>query len=305
MRKILILLLLSTGVFAQQISVQNNELKYRTSSGIATAANKDSVAAQIANVSFDTTSLSNRIDFKVDKVTGKGLSTNDYSNAAVTTLSTNATNIGLLQADRNALFDSVATKVNSTQVGSQIADSLSGFSAGVSLSTNNNFTGRNTFSGNTILGSTVDSGEKLQVTGTTKFGGSIVCDGNTFRDIGGSNLNWRIAYVQEYSSSNRHLFIGPRGATFYTTFRVNAQDAMRIMPSTQTGRIQMQWDADFTDIPSARLSINSTTEGFLLPRMTETQKNAISSPAVGLHIYQLNATEGVYVYKSTGWAFAY
>jgi len=32
---------------------------------------------------------------------------------------------------------------------------------------------------------------------------------------------------------------------------------------------------------------------------------AIVSPAVGLHVYQTDATEGVYVYKSTGWAFAY
>lgn len=98
MRKILILLLFSTGVFAQQISVQGDEIKYRTTNGIKTAVNTDTLAS--------------RLTFKVDKIAGKGLSTNDYSNAAVTTLSTNTSNLLLLQADRNALFDSVSNKVN-------------------------------------------------------------------------------------------------------------------------------------------------------------------------------------------------
>jgi hypothetical protein len=36
---------------------------------------------------------------------------------------------------------------------------------------------------------------------------------------------------------------------------------------------------------SAKMQIDSTTEGFLPPRMTTTQKNAIASPAVGLVVY--------------------
>jgi hypothetical protein len=36
---------------------------------------------------------------------------------------------------------------------------------------------------------------------------------------------------------------------------------------------------------SAMLSVTSTTKGFLPPRMTTTQKNAISSPAAGLVVY--------------------
>lgn len=43
----------------------------------------------------------------------------------------------------------------------------------------------------------------------------------------------------------------------------------------------------FTDVPSSRLTINSTTEGFLPPRMTTTQRDAISTPAEGLVIYNL------------------
>lgn len=44
---------------------------------------------------------------------------------------------------------------------------------------------------------------------------------------------------------------------------------------------------------SAKLDITSTTQGLLLPRMTKTQRDAISSPADGLLIYQTDGTAGV------------
>lgn len=53
---------------------------------------------------------------------------------------------------------------------------------------------------------------------------------------------------------------------------------------------------------SALLQMNSTTQGFLPPRMTQAQRTAIASPAVGLIVYQTDGTEGAYQYKSTGWA---
>jgi hypothetical protein len=58
-------------------------------------------------------------------------------------------------------------------------------------------------------------------------------------------------------------------------------------------------------VTSAKLDVSSTTQGFLLPRMTAAQRTAIGSPAIGLHVYQTDGTEGVWVYKSTGWVFAY
>lgn len=39
------------------------------------------------------------------------------------------------------------------------------------------------------------------------------------------------------------------------------------------------------DIPSAKMAIVSTTQGFLLPSMTTSQMNAISNPAVGLQVF--------------------
>jgi hypothetical protein len=56
-------------------------------------------------------------------------------------------------------------------------------------------------------------------------------------------------------------------------------------------------------VASAILELRSNAMGFLPPRMTNAQRTAISSPAVGLIVYCTDATEGLYVYKSTGWTF--
>jgi hypothetical protein len=52
---------------------------------------------------------------------------------------------------------------------------------------------------------------------------------------------------------------------------------------------------------SAILDLTSTSKGLLAPRMTQTERNAISNPATGLLIYQTNATPGFYVYDGTAW----
>jgi hypothetical protein len=54
---------------------------------------------------------------------------------------------------------------------------------------------------------------------------------------------------------------------------------------------------------SAQLQIDSTTGGFLPPRMTNAQRLAIASPAVGLMVYCTDVVEGLYINKSTGWTF--
>lgn len=52
---------------------------------------------------------------------------------------------------------------------------------------------------------------------------------------------------------------------------------------------------------SAMLDVSSTTMGFLAPRMTETQRDAISSPATGLLVYQTDGTAGFYYYNGSSW----
>jgi hypothetical protein len=54
---------------------------------------------------------------------------------------------------------------------------------------------------------------------------------------------------------------------------------------------------------SSILTCVSTTKGFLPPRMTNVERAAITTPAVGLMVYCTDVVEGLYVYKSTGWTF--
>jgi hypothetical protein len=55
-----------------------------------------------------------------------------------------------------------------------------------------------------------------------------------------------------------------------------------------------------TYVASALIAMESTTTGFLPPRMTTTQKNAIASPATGLMVFDL--TLGLMsVYNGTTW----
>ena len=52
---------------------------------------------------------------------------------------------------------------------------------------------------------------------------------------------------------------------------------------------------------SAILDVQSTSQGMLIPRMTQTQRDAISSPATGLMIYQTDGTPGFYHYDGSSW----
>ena len=52
---------------------------------------------------------------------------------------------------------------------------------------------------------------------------------------------------------------------------------------------------------SSLVTMVSTTKGFLPPRMTSTQRTAISSPATGLIVYQTDSTVGLYLRNSSAW----
>ena len=53
---------------------------------------------------------------------------------------------------------------------------------------------------------------------------------------------------------------------------------------------------------SSALDLSSINSGLLIPRMTAAQRDAISSAATGLLIYQTNNTPGFYYYNGSTWA---
>lgn len=52
---------------------------------------------------------------------------------------------------------------------------------------------------------------------------------------------------------------------------------------------------------SAQLEVLSTSKGLLVPRLTLLQRNAITTPANGLLVYQTDNTPGFYFYNSSQW----
>jgi hypothetical protein len=52
---------------------------------------------------------------------------------------------------------------------------------------------------------------------------------------------------------------------------------------------------------SAMLDVKSTTKGMLVPRMTQSERNCIPSPATGLIVYQTDGDMGLYSYDGTNW----
>ena len=52
---------------------------------------------------------------------------------------------------------------------------------------------------------------------------------------------------------------------------------------------------------SAMLDVNSTTKGILTPRMTQSQRLTIATPATGLMVFQTDNTVGFYYYTGSGW----
>ncbi|PLX23778.1 MAG: hypothetical protein C0599_03880 [Salinivirgaceae bacterium] len=70
--------------------------------------------------------------------------------------------------------------------------------------------------------------------------------------------------------------------------------------STNAQNVIITDDESNTPHTSAMLDVQSLNKGFLMPRLTQAQRNAILSPAEGLIIYQTDNTSGIYIYQS-GW----
>ena len=135
------------------------------------------------------------------------------------------------------------------------------------------------FTGTTSAALRVNGNIIPTVSGSGSLGtGSLPFNNGLFAGIVYSNT------FQNYSSNLNFSIGGTTVGRFFTT----------------TGNFTLQNGGTFTDIASARLAVNSTTQGFLPPRMTTTQKNAIASPATGLMVYDTTLNL-ISVYNGTMW----
>lgn len=80
-----------------------------------------------------------------------------------------------------------------------------------------------------------------------------------------------------------------------------------------SGALESSWELNGSDLfysggklgigtsaPTAALQVDSTTNGFLPPRMTQAQRNGISSPNTGLVVYNTD-TDTLNIYNGTAW----
>jgi hypothetical protein len=111
----------------------------------------------------------------------------------------------------------------------------------------------------------------------------------------GSNTN-RTGALLNWAYSTNRLALTTNNTGAYIWFGTDQQaERMRI---TSTGSVGIG-----TTSPNASslLDISSTTKGVLVPRMTTAERNAISSPATGLLVYD-NTLNAFYFYNGSAWA---
>ena len=131
---------------------------------------------------------------------------------------------------------------------------------------------------------------------------SSLLPGNTTYEIGQSGSAWSKAYLGDgttggpsYTFGNdTTLGIFKVAGTSTIGFSTQGLERMRISASGNVGI--------GTDNPSASalLDIYSTAKGFLPPRMTTAQRDAVASPSTGLFIYN-STTNALNVYSSSSW----
>ena len=131
--------------------------------------------------------------------------------------------------------------------------------------------------GNTLIGTTTDAGEKLQIAGTSRFTG-----------------NGRFYAALQVDG---YLTLG-------TAIDVNSLTNIRLIVPGAAKSVLINSDYTNINAASAILDVQSTTKGFLTPRMTLTQRNAIASPAEGLLVYVTGSGDGFSYYNrgsNPGW----
>ena len=137
-------------------------------------------------------------------------------------------------------------------------------------------------SGNIGIGTTSVSTYKLNVHGSL-YADDIYTSGSTFY-MGGNPL---------FTKSNSTLDFGVE-TDESINFTINDSSVMKVDTSGNVGI--------GTTTPATKLDIYSTTSGILLPRMTTTQRDAISSPTESEIVYNTTDDELQYYSSSSSWS---
>ena len=139
--------------------------------------------------------------------------------------------------------------------------------------------------GNIGINTTTDAGFKLDVNGTARFVNDVSFNGSAKFGDGTARITG--AQIGGQGANNGVNTLINNGADWVDDTNVSAlairyNQGVRI-PNTTRYPLTIGSNAKAT--ASAQIEMVSTTQGFLPPRMTTTQKNAIATPATGLMVY--------------------
>ena len=173
--------------------------------------------------------------------------------------------------------------------------------------------------GNVAINTTTDAGFKLDVNGTARVVNNLLSGNGTYfttgsQSIASASTAGAFMEISSGASNSASLVFSKAGSLstlwqFYCDssnnlafFRNGAnKETFKLFESTKNvGIDEVSASSTFTDVASAKLFVNSTTKGFLPPRMTTTQKNAIATPATGLMVYDTTLNL-ISVYNGTIW----
>lgn len=145
--------------------------------------------------------------------------------------------------------------------------------------------------GNVLIGTTTDAGFKLDVNGTARV--SDVLYASNFYATNTATSG----YLADFGGLTNGMVFQNAGVT-------NRTQLKGFSGSTETFRVDVANGAMFgagSLDASAQVTINSTTKGVLIPRMTTTERNAIVSPTTGLQIF--NTTDGYHEFYDAFWGW--
>jgi hypothetical protein len=112
--------------------------------------------------------------------------------------------------------------------------------------------------GNFAINTTTDAGFKLDVNGTARVAGVLTA---------------------------QQLFITGSTGAGHAFSRLNDNGALLRIFNWSYGNSSGNTWVNGSEVASSLFALNSTTKGFLPPRMTTTERNAIASPAAGLVVF--------------------
>ncbi len=121
--------------------------------------------------------------------------------------------------------------------------------------------------------------------------------GVNFVNVPGDNLGNHTATQPLNLGANKLVGTGGTGLGIGNTGAVSFDGAITAAGAATIGGTM---GVGTSPVASAQLEVASTTKGFLPPRLTETQRDAIAAPALGLTIYNTN-TNKLNFWNGTSW----